>query len=745
MEAYMKNSIKIVVNVLFSLLIIFAAMSSSIVSPRKVDAAGSVHVKTTFDQSKDEDRDKKLYKEDSSISLKGDIGGNWGGYKTNEVNYFKLEQAPKRRDYSLKFVNQSAETNIARNNLNNKEGVTGNLVYQVSVYPKTTNAERIFQLRSFDKEIGDGTYLNLITFNDEGNVLSADNETLLNYEPNQWYDFRVMIDSEEYSLTYFVNGEQVGEAELPENWINVFNLKILQKPSSNGNVAEMYVDDIQLSDQEETELPGNPEDNGFNEHSVITFEKGRHVPEEVSAHEESELSINEERYQDSGGSLEWAFKEGNHLMIDSPVGYKNDQDNCTFGIWIYNNEPVDEHLLFEFKAEGETKSSFEFNMNFKGWRTAWVPFADMDGAPSTNMNQLMITAPENHDGSILLDQIVLSVPMDDRHPTRDAQVPFVNKEADSSPSAHWQSLYLYDSWISDHLKDEEATDADLEGIENIENRYKKFIIGNDVEVILDDVTEADMETHRTKFEKYDIKRLDDDSITGRPVNLEHIVDIYPPEVREDLKMKTNAIDVRNYTDFLLEVAEAFTATENPDYKKELENMYIDSVEHMLDQGWERGSSLGTVHHLGYNMRGYYPSAFLMKDSLKDAGLLERTQESMKWFTGMGRIYEALAKPEEDSYANIDILNTTLQGMIGVLLTLDDESEQIALFNQLSEWLNDGLLPAPGLMPSLKVDGSGFHHMGFYPAYARGAYNNLSPVVYFLGQTPFSVSEESHET
>src|SRR5699024_7240064 len=37
------------------------------------------------------------------------------------------------------------------------------------------------------------------------------------------------------------------------------------------------------------------------------------------------------------------------------------------------------------------------------------------------------------------------------------------------------------------------------------------------------------------------------------------------------------------------------------------------------------------------------------------------------------------------------------------------------------------------------------HMGFYPAYARGAYNNLSPVVYFLGQTPFSVSEKSHET
>src|SRR5699024_3977977 len=165
MKAYMKNSIKIVVNILFSLLIIFAAMSPSIVSPRKVDAAGSVHVKATFDQSKDEDRDKKLYKEDSSISLKGDIGGNWGAYKTNEVNYFKLEQAPKRRDYSLKFVNQSAETNIARNNLNNKEGVTGNLVYQVSVYPKSTNAERIFLLRSFDKEIGDGIDLILITLN----------------------------------------------------------------------------------------------------------------------------------------------------------------------------------------------------------------------------------------------------------------------------------------------------------------------------------------------------------------------------------------------------------------------------------------------------------------------------------------------------------------------------------------------------------------------------------------------------
>src|SRR5699024_3052880 len=124
----------------------------------------------------------------------------------------------------------------------------------------------------------------------------------------------------------------------------------------------------------------------------------------------------------------------------------------------------------------------------------------------------------------------------------------------------------------------------------------------------------------------------------------------------------------------------------------------------------------------------------MRDELREADMLIEVQETMGWYSGIGRIFEDL----ETSYANIDILNTTLQGMLASILIIDDTEKKIFLLDRLSDWLSDGLKPAPGLMPALKPDGSGFHHMGFYPAYAKGAFNGMSPVIYMLSDTRFRI-------
>ncbi|MFD0961238.1 chondroitinase family polysaccharide lyase [Paenibacillus chungangensis] len=470
------------------------------------------------------------------------------------------------------------------------------------------------------------------------------------------------------------------------------------------------------------------------ETAVFVFEEG--IPESISAGEGSSIDISYSRYKDGAASLRWSFQSASELIINQPIGFSNINKD-TFGIWIYNEQSVDDDLTFQFTRDGQPASSFRFGLNYEGWRTAWVPFGDMEGNPVKEMNKLVITAPESiEEGTLYLDQIVLSNPVDVRHPTRDAQVPFVNPEADTRPSAHWQALYLFDGLLpsDDDDNDEEATEEEIAAVDDIEAKYLDFVFQPEP------LSEEAMHALRATFQSYAVIR-DEEYVQGRPVNLVHIKDIYPKAIKGELTSLVNQVEVRAYTDFMLKVAKGYHSANNAADREELQNMFIDLSYHLRDQGWAWGSSLGTVHHLGYNFRGFYPAILLMKEELEEAGLLPWAQETMSWYSGIGRIYE----PLEESYANIDILNTTLQGMLASILMLDDEDERVRLLRRLSAWLSDGLLPAPGLMPALKPDGSGFHHMGFYPAYTKGAFNGLTPVVYMLGNTPYRISEQAHTT
>ena len=58
---------------------------------------------------------------------------------------------------------------------------------------------------------------------------------------------------------------------------------------------------------------------------------------------------------------------------------------------------------------------------------------------------------------------------------------------------------------------------------------------------------------------------------------------------------------------------------------------------MLDQGFQAGSAMGTLHHLGYSMRDYYPAVFLMSEVLDRNNLKNQLQQAMEWFAGTGEV------------------------------------------------------------------------------------------------------------
>jgi chondroitin-sulfate-ABC endolyase/exolyase len=470
---------------------------------------------------------------------------------------------------------------------------------------------------------------------------------------------------------------------------------------------------------------------------LFLFENG--VPETFKTEKGATIGIDNHHSKDGKHALKWNYTKGSKLLVKEKIGYtpfvSNNQDQSirTFVVWVYNEKPVNDTVTFQFGRGNHVDSWFEMNLNFTGWRTAWVSYErDMEGTPHPHMNRMTIVAPETQSGTLYFDSMMLSTPIDPRHHTPDQQVPFVNPGIMEAANAHWLGLLHY-SKLTPPEPQTEITMDNLAGIRNIESKFTELVFKKQK------VTEALLDDIRTRFATYGLKR-DTQGIKGASLFMPHF-DQVPAALKTSFKELSNTADLREFTDFMSLVANTYLSTEDGAIKDELKSMFIDLSDHLFDQGWVEGSGQGTMHHLGYNIRGFYSSAFLMRDVLKEANLLDRTQKALFWLSGAGEIYT----PKEEVVSNIDILNTTLNGRLASILVQDDNKEKIRDMEAFTSWLSQGLLPAKGLDAAFKKDGSAYHHGNHYPAYAKDAFNGVTPMMYVLSDGPFRVTEAAHES
>lgn len=475
--------------------------------------------------------------------------------------------------------------------------------------------------------------------------------------------------------------------------------------------------------------------------TVFSFETG--IPENIKGSGCSNMSISNDHYKDGLYSLKWNFKAGSFIRINHSIGFEPFVDGSlsqardTFACWIYCEREIDDCIIFSFGRDEKEDCSFNFNLNFIGWRTMWVMFErDMEGTPKTDMNRLTIYAPKE-EGTVFIDQMILSTPVDPRYPTRDSAVPFVNLGADKSANSHWLSLYKFSKLLPlagrDNISEKAAA-----MLKNIGEKYGRYVFKKQ------SVEEKHIEDVRQRFREYNIK-FEGNIIKGNSVDVVYYYDILPKEKREEIKNLSRSISLKEYVNLMFDIAQKYQSIDNSSlkvspFKNELRDMFILLVKHMLDQGWAEGSSLGTMHHLGYPLRNYYPAMFLMHRELEEAGLLQEAQRAAAWYSGLGRIFMPF---NEIKGTSMDTLNTTLQGMLVSILMMEDTNFKTVCMEQFSKWLSYCLLPAPGLKGPFKCDGSAFHHANHYPAYAEGGMLGVTPVVYFLSNTSFRISEEAH--
>ncbi len=473
------------------------------------------------------------------------------------------------------------------------------------------------------------------------------------------------------------------------------------------------------------------------------------IPAQFRTGKDSRLSLSDEHALLTSRSLLWEHEARSILSIDELIryapspfrrlddqGYMGTVDG--FAVWVYNEEPSADSLRFEFGRGLGTDTMFKFQLDFTGWRTAWVRFGyDTVGRPRRGMNQLRIVAPKRR-GRLFLDQIILNTEVRPDYPTPDRQVPFVQKEYVQRANRHWLGLLAMEQALENKpIRAILPSRAERAELATIRQRFLETVRTGakaspdhlaQMSGALTDLGIPELADPDAVGAKLKIAR------PGKMINANH-TQIFPAEIKAELVAYIDPAPVRKVTDLMLTLAQGYDqAGARGSLRDQYGQLYLRCLVHLRDQGFADGSAQGTIHHIGYQYRGYWNSLILVEDVLTERELWDAARADAAWFMGLGRLKDAT-----DHAGMADVLNTLLQALLGAALTRPNEAQQTGYLRALSRWCEHGYSYSPGLLGGFKPDGTIFHHMGMYAAYGRDALAGSVPVLAMLAETSFGLS------
>lgn len=468
---------------------------------------------------------------------------------------------------------------------------------------------------------------------------------------------------------------------------------------------------------------------------LLSFEESQ-VPAYLSV-KESKIAISSEHYKDGERSLQWSFAPGAVLSMKKELCFEpkdptgKDLYLSAFIVWVYNEQPQDKTIRFEFLKDGKLCSSFPFGINFSGWRSAWVCYErDMQGTPQEGMNELRIVAPDTK-GELFIDHLITATKVDARQQTADVQVPFVNPETKS----HWLVIHQK-SQLKPDIELTPVGSKQLNEMQLVEKRFRDMIYTPST------LSPKEAEAIRKAYDRYRIS-YNNGKVAGLPIFMVRASEAYErllPNWDKDMLTKLG-MEMRDYFDLMKRVALAYNNASDAALKAEMRQKFLAMYAHITDQGVAYGSCWGNIHHYGYSVRGLYLAYFLMKDVLREEGKLNEAESTLRWYAITNEVYP---KPTVTGI-DIDTFNTQTTGRIASILMMEDTPEKLQYLRSFSRWLDYGCRPALGLMGSFKKDGATFHHCNSYPAYAVGGLDGATSMIYLLNRTDFAVSDTAHQT
>lgn len=465
---------------------------------------------------------------------------------------------------------------------------------------------------------------------------------------------------------------------------------------------------------------------------IISFEEEA-MPEYISGSKTSVLAFSDRHAINGEQSLEWQWQPGDSVTIDKPFRYYTPKESraaygrnssTVFSVWIYNEKPSDGELNFQFGSLGG--SNFTMKLNFTGWRSAGLSFhRDMQGSPSANMQGLTITAQNaSEGGKLYIDRPMVSID-DIRYQWSDYHV----KTQIDEPEI--------DYGLPETLP--EVTADELAALDIVKAGLVEYYIGKDKPL-----TKKALKKLRDKYrEKYYIEKKDGVIRGPHVVSKKQLVLYQVSDLsKRDKKLVSKYANLRKFTEFMGELSQAWHLAKDPQVKQEIRDMYLLMTEHLLDQGYQKGSSLVTTHHWGYSTRNWYSSMLLMEQPLREAGLLETLHDSLLWYSRefKKRGFDMKVGPKS---SDMDYYNTLSLAHIIMLLLEDGDQERVALMRKYGSFISGNLAQTPaGYADGFRPDGTAFRHRGNYPGYSFAAFRSAAYIAYLLKDTPFELTPEA---
>ena len=486
------------------------------------------------------------------------------------------------------------------------------------------------------------------------------------------------------------------------------------------------------------------------------------VPATILVRGGGKTALSNDRFKDGQASLKFSWTGQAELMIVDPakVAVSMAAKNTGVTMWICNERPLDSPLRISIKdAAGKEICWFDFNMDFTGWRAAWIKYTDMhagegyfgdipekerrkDGAYLT-----VKPSAKEITGNIFIDRLSFTTTPINAQVTPDKQIPDNNHFLSRRNLWHWARLW---EWEQNPLiegaaeteaqgvqtaKQDKAAQTEAQGVQTA----KQELVGKGLGATmseslktmaehLDSYYESEMPgggnydpvSYRDKLEKQwqtlNITRLADGTVKGAPI------------VSND---ETTASDIlmQKAFDVMYRYAMDYHITKD---KAALERFFI-VADHIIWQGIDYGSGMGTNHHYGYNIRGWNNSLWLLRKEIAEAGKMKQYNAALTYWSGLA---ECRAPYQKDRDEIIDSWNTLTLPKITAAMLQTEDSRKAAYLTAMSSWMSKTMQPTSGTLGGLKIDGTAFHHGGHYPAYAIGAFSSLGTYFSLVQNTDF---------
>lgn len=452
----------------------------------------------------------------------------------------------------------------------------------------------------------------------------------------------------------------------------------------------------------------------------LGFEEG--VPVGFTAGGKGEVKASYLFYKEGKQSLLWEFQPGSTLDVKTAPLSLNAKREQQYGItlWIYNEKPQGDSIRFEFlNPAGEVSYEFSYRLQYAGWRACWISFEYMKGEKrDKQVVAYRLVAPERK-GRVFIDRLTFPEKKMNARTTPDRQLPANNGLANRD-LWHWCLVWKWEQQTYDIPLLSRLNASQKKELQTVEARLTEYL---DVKTPPKGSVDA---AYRT-FEKAGIApSAAGTGFIGAP--------IVAPDEQDKKKgeMSWNNIET---------MLSGFAYDAYCNGKEASKANYFTVFDYAIDQGFAFGSGMGTNHHYGYQVRKIYTTAWLMREEIYRHPRRDEYLSALRFWAALQETRRP-CPPDRDEL--LDSWHTLLMAKTISAMMFPDRRRQEQALRGLSRWLSSSLRYTPGTLGGIKVDGTTFHHGGFYPAYTTGALAGIGQFVAFTGGTSFELTEEARQ-